>query len=84
MLRALCLIVLPLSMYLSYFYVHIAILVNSGFEDGYMTTRFRENFNGNVPDTRTFLFHILTLFQRYTVWIKNHDQKSSWLRLSPF
>ncbi|WFD35271.1 dolichyl-phosphate-mannose--protein mannosyltransferase [Malassezia cuniculi] len=51
MARALCLIVIPVVMYIGFFRIHFAILVNSGTGDQFMTWPFRHTLNGNkIPD----------------------------------
>lgn len=50
--RALCLIVLPLTVYTALFSIHFAILDHSGTGDGFMSWPFRHSLRGNrMPDT---------------------------------
>lgn len=51
--RALCLIALPLAMYLSYFYLHFIILTKSGPGDSFMSTRFQQELAGNEVATQS-------------------------------
>ena len=52
MARALCLIVVPIVVYMSMFAVHFRVLSKSGEDDGFMSWRFRQTLKGNqVPDT---------------------------------
>ncbi|KAJ3251529.1 hypothetical protein HK103_002275 [Boothiomyces macroporosus] len=46
--RALCLIVLPLVLYLVPFYIHFALLTTSGPGDAFMSLEFQETLAGNV------------------------------------
>jgi dolichyl-phosphate-mannose-protein mannosyltransferase len=45
--RALGLIVIPIIVYLSFFWVHFAILTHSGTGDSFMSPRFQESLAGN-------------------------------------
>ena len=45
--RAVGLIVVPLIVYLSFFYVHFAILTHSGTGDTFMSPAFQETLSGN-------------------------------------
>jgi len=45
--RALCLIVIPISLYLSFFVVHFHILKYSGPGDGFMSPRFQRSLQGS-------------------------------------
>jgi dolichyl-phosphate-mannose-protein mannosyltransferase len=47
MARAIGLIVVPFVIYLSFFYVHFAILVQSGPGDTFMSPAFQETLAGN-------------------------------------
>lgn len=47
MARAIGLIVIPFIVYLSFFYIHFAILVQSGSGDLYMSPAFQETLVGN-------------------------------------
>lgn len=46
--RAIGLILVPVVIYLFWFYVHFAILVNSGPGDDFMSTEFQETLKGNT------------------------------------
>jgi dolichyl-phosphate-mannose-protein mannosyltransferase len=46
--RALCLIVLPIILYLSFFWVHLKILIKTGPGDGFMSSDFQSNLEGNA------------------------------------
>ncbi|TPX31191.1 dolichyl-phosphate-mannose---protein mannosyltransferase [Synchytrium microbalum] len=52
--RALCLIVLPIIIYLSFFWIHFAILVKSGPGDAFHTTRFQQDLRGSEVTTSSF------------------------------
>ncbi|KAJ3410512.1 hypothetical protein HDV05_003669 [Chytridiales sp. JEL 0842] len=45
--RALCLIFLPLAVYLSFFYIHFAVLTKSGTGDAYMSPAFQAELDGS-------------------------------------
>lgn len=47
MARAIGLIVVPFIIYLSFFYVHFAILTQSGTGDAFMSPAFQETLAGN-------------------------------------
>ena len=47
MARAMGLIIVPFIIYLSFFYVHFAILVQSGPGDSFMSPAFQETLAGN-------------------------------------
>ncbi|KAJ3022078.1 hypothetical protein HKX48_007118 [Thoreauomyces humboldtii] len=51
--RALCLIFLPLGIYLSFFYVHFAILTKSGPGDAFMSPAFQDGLKGSDLATNT-------------------------------
>jgi dolichyl-phosphate-mannose-protein mannosyltransferase len=60
--RALCLIVLPIVLYLVPFYIHFSICVHSGTGDNFMSLRFQETLLGNKQtlgsaSTSLFLFY---------------------------
>ena len=57
--RALCLIVLPMMIYLSFFYIHFAVLIKSGPGDAFMSSSFQTELLGNdlnVASTGIFLY----------------------------
>ncbi|KAF0388611.1 PMT-domain-containing protein [Gigaspora margarita] len=45
--RALCLIIIPIALYLSFFVLHFAILPNSGTGDGFMSSEFQQTLRGH-------------------------------------
>ncbi|RIB11587.1 Glycosyltransferase Family 39 protein [Gigaspora rosea] len=45
--RALCLIIIPISLYLFFFVIHFAILPNSGTGDGFMSSEFQQTLRGH-------------------------------------
>ena len=45
--RALCLIVLPVVLYLAIFYVHLSVLNRSGPGDGFFSSAFQVGLEGN-------------------------------------
>lgn len=47
MARAVGLIVLPIILYLLFFYVHLSILIYSGTGDTFMSPQFQETLKGN-------------------------------------
>ncbi|TPX53825.1 dolichyl-phosphate-mannose---protein mannosyltransferase [Powellomyces hirtus] len=51
--RALCLIFLPLAIYLSFFYIHFAILIKSGPGDAFMSPAFQDGLKGSEVSTNT-------------------------------
>ncbi|KAJ3351514.1 hypothetical protein HDU83_008892 [Entophlyctis luteolus] len=67
--RALCLIVLPISLYLSFFYVHFALLPYSGPGDAFMSPRFQATLLGNEMLTKS-----LPIPYNSQVSLKNKNQ----------
>jgi len=61
--RALCLIVIPISLYLSFFVVHFHILKYSGPGDGFMSPRFQRSLQGSeivkLSVGKFFLFYFI-------------------------
>ncbi|KAJ3027183.1 UNVERIFIED_CONTAM: Protein O-mannosyl-transferase 1 [Siphonaria sp. JEL0065] len=51
--RALCLIVLPITLYLSFFYIHFALLPYSGPGDAFMSPKFQATLVGNEMVTKS-------------------------------
>ena len=51
--RALCLIFLPIAIYLSFFYIHFAILINSGPGDAFHTPAFQAELKGSSMNVGT-------------------------------
>ncbi|CAG8677774.1 23027_t:CDS:10, partial [Cetraspora pellucida] len=45
--RALCLIVIPITLYMFFFAIHFAILQNSGAGDGFMSSEFQQTLSGH-------------------------------------
>ncbi|KAH8028700.1 hypothetical protein HPB51_018124 [Rhipicephalus microplus] len=45
--RALCLILLPMCLYMLYFYVHLHVLYKSGSGDGFFSSEFQSRLKGN-------------------------------------
>lgn len=45
--RALCLIVIPISLYCFFFVIHFAILQNGGDGDGFMSSEFQHTLRGH-------------------------------------
>lgn len=45
--RALCLIVLPICLYMLYFYIHLQVLYKSGSGDGFFSSEFQSRLKGN-------------------------------------
>ncbi|CAG8440221.1 3055_t:CDS:10 [Diversispora eburnea] len=54
--RALGLIVVPLSIYLFWFYIHFLVLSKSGAGDGFMSPAFQETLEGNVMSLQSYVF----------------------------
>merc|ERR1711981_573252 len=50
--RVLCLIVVPIAMYIAFFYVHFLLLSKSGPGDGHFTALFQSTLEGNVFHNR--------------------------------
>lgn len=59
--RALCLIVLPITVYMLMFKIHFHILPNSGEGDGFMSPEFQQTLDGhtsiNTPVGKRFFYH---------------------------
>ncbi|KAG0440628.1 hypothetical protein HPB47_016238 [Ixodes persulcatus] len=45
--RALCLIILPVCLYMFYFYIHLQVLYKSGSGDGFFSSEFQSRLKGN-------------------------------------
>ncbi|KAJ3388379.1 hypothetical protein HDU84_009813 [Entophlyctis sp. JEL0112] len=67
--RALCLIVLPISLYLSFFYIHFALLPYSGPGDAFMSPKFQATLLGNEMLTKS-----LPIPYNSQVSLKNKNQ----------
>ncbi|KAJ3024967.1 UNVERIFIED_CONTAM: hypothetical protein HDU68_007603 [Siphonaria sp. JEL0065] len=67
--RALCLIVLPITLYLSFFYVHFALLPYSGPGDAFMSPKFQATLVGNEMVTKSLAVPYSSL-----ITIKNKNQ----------
>lgn len=59
--RALCLIVLPITVYMLMFKIHFHILPNSGEGDGFMSPEFQQTLDGhtsiNTPVGKRLFYH---------------------------
>jgi dolichyl-phosphate-mannose-protein mannosyltransferase len=76
--RALCLIFLPLALYLSFFYVHFLVLTKSGPGDDFMSTAFQEGLEGNKILSATTIipyYSNITLKHKSKVWLHSHQDK---------
>lgn len=78
--RAACLIVLPLTIYLTTFAIHFAILNEAGEGDSFMSWRFRRALQGNeVPDTfsEIALGSTVRIQHHHTLggYLHSHDHK---------
>ncbi|KAI9327671.1 Dolichyl-phosphate-mannose-protein mannosyltransferase-domain-containing protein [Obelidium mucronatum] len=67
--RALCLIVLPITLYLSFFYVHFALLPYSGPGDAFMSPKFQATLVGSEMLTKSLAIPYSSL-----VTIKSKNQ----------
>lgn len=45
--RTVCLIIVPAIVYLSFFWIHFAVLTKSGTGDNFMSPAFQETLSGN-------------------------------------
>ncbi|KAK9765558.1 Dolichyl-phosphate-mannose--protein mannosyltransferase 4 [Basidiobolus ranarum] len=76
MARALCLIVVPLVIYLSFFYIHFAILTKSGSGDAFMSSTFQATLEGNDMHANSMdvkYFDSITLLHKSTkVYLHSH------------
>lgn len=67
MARALCLIVIPTLLYMGIFYIHLAVLSNSGPGDGFYSSAFQVGLKGNYlhdgSTPRGSYLHILIDFE---------------------
>ncbi|EPZ34034.1 Glycosyl transferase, family 39 domain-containing protein [Rozella allomycis CSF55] len=74
--RAVCLIVLPLGIYLASFYIHFAILTKSGPGDHHMSTKFQTQLIGSrlAGDSfrKNFNFIISAVYYGTNVTIRSH------------
>ncbi|KAJ3149087.1 hypothetical protein HDU86_007030 [Geranomyces michiganensis] len=77
--RALCLIFLPLAIYLSFFYIHFAILIKSGPGDAFMSPAFQDGLVGSEVSTNTSsipFFSNITIRHRDTsAYLHSHVDK---------
>ncbi|KAI9098296.1 Dolichyl-phosphate-mannose-protein mannosyltransferase-domain-containing protein [Phlyctochytrium arcticum] len=77
--RALCLIFLPLMIYLSFFYIHFALLTKSGPGDAFMSPAFQDGLKGsemNVNSSAIPYFANITLKHRETsAYLHSHPDK---------
>ncbi|KAI9440744.1 glycosyltransferase family 39 protein [Lactarius indigo] len=70
--RAIGLIVVPVIVYLTFFWIHFAILTHSGTGDTFMSPQFQESLAGNE-----LLMNSLELKYHDTVTLKHKDTKGS-------
>ncbi|KAJ3222116.1 hypothetical protein HK099_002695 [Clydaea vesicula] len=74
--RALCLIVLPFVLYLSFFYIHFSVLIYSGPGDAFMSTTFQQGLLGNEIATKSssIPYHANVTFKgrAYSVYLHSH------------
>ncbi|KND02836.1 dolichyl-phosphate-mannose-protein mannosyltransferase [Spizellomyces punctatus DAOM BR117] len=77
--RALCLIFLPLVVYLAFFYVHFAILVKSGPGDAFMSPAFQDGLLGSEMNTNSsaipFFSNITIRHRETTAYLHSHPEK---------
>ncbi|KAJ3238533.1 hypothetical protein HDU81_007629 [Chytriomyces hyalinus] len=77
--RALCLIVLPITLYLSFFYIHFALLPYSGPGDAFMTPKFQATLMGSEMFTKSVAVpysSIATIKHRdQGILLHSHDAK---------
>ncbi|KAI8618004.1 Dolichyl-phosphate-mannose-protein mannosyltransferase-domain-containing protein [Chytriomyces sp. MP71] len=77
--RALCLIVLPISLYLSFFYIHFELLPYSGPGDAFMTPKFQATLLGNEMLTKSssvpYSSQILLKHRDQSVYLHSHDAR---------
>lgn len=77
--RSLCLIFLPFFLYLSFFYVHFAILVNSGPGDGFMSPAFQEGLIGSDLNTNSsaipYYSDVVFKHKELSVYLHSHLDK---------
>ncbi|ORZ25921.1 Dolichyl-phosphate-mannose-protein mannosyltransferase-domain-containing protein [Absidia repens] len=75
--RAIALIIIPIAIYLFWFYVHFAILVESGPGDSFMSTHFKETLKNSATKMKSLEIHYydnITLLHRDTdVYLHSHD-----------
>ncbi|TPX64456.1 dolichyl-phosphate-mannose---protein mannosyltransferase [Spizellomyces sp. 'palustris'] len=77
--RALCLIFLPLVVYLAFFYIHFAILVKSGPGDAFMSPAFQDGLLGSEMNTNTsaipYFANITLRHRETTAYLHSHADK---------
>ncbi|XP_043272755.1 protein O-mannosyl-transferase 2 [Venturia canescens] len=74
--RALCLIVLPILMYMLFFYIHLAVLNKSGSGDGFYSSEFQSLLQGNSLHNATMPRQ---LAYGATITLKNHRTGGGYL-----
>ncbi|KAI8097247.1 O-mannosyltransferase [Halteromyces radiatus] len=74
--RALALIVIPIFIYLFWFYIHFAILIESGPGDSFMSTHFKETLKNSATKMKSLEIHYydnITMLHRDTeVYLHSH------------
>ncbi|KAJ3119352.1 hypothetical protein HK100_000352 [Physocladia obscura] len=77
--RAICLIVLPISLYLSFFYIHFALLPYTGPGDAFMSPRFQSTLSGNEIMAKSvsvpYTSQITLKNKNQGVFLHSHDAK---------
>ncbi|KAJ3133821.1 hypothetical protein HK100_004034 [Physocladia obscura] len=77
--RSLCLIVLPISLYLSFFYIHFALLPYTGPGDAFMSPRFQSTLSGNEIMAKSvsvpYTSQITLKNKNQGVFLHSHDAK---------
>ncbi|KAI8585613.1 Dolichyl-phosphate-mannose-protein mannosyltransferase-domain-containing protein [Geranomyces variabilis] len=77
--RALCLIFLPFAIYLSFFYIHFAILIKSGPGDAFMSPAFQDGLVGSDVSTNTsaipFFSNITIRHRDSSAFLHSHVDK---------
>ncbi|SAL96727.1 hypothetical protein [Absidia glauca] len=75
--RAIALIIIPILIYLFWFYIHFAILVESGPGDSFMSSHFKETLKNSAAKMKSLDIHYydnITMLHRDTeVYLHSHD-----------
>ncbi|KAL1501793.1 hypothetical protein ABEB36_007053 [Hypothenemus hampei] len=74
--RALCLIVLPLCLYLGFFYIHLTVLNRSGNGDGFYSSAFQSQLIGNSLYNASMPYQVA---YGAVVTLKNHKTGGGYL-----
>lgn len=74
--RALCLILLPLLLYATFFWVHLAVLFRSGAGDGFYSSAFQSTLEGNSLHNASMPRHVA---YGAVVTVKNHRTGGAYL-----